>query len=37
MELVSVIIYNLPFAFVSPLEADDAKVPQAAAPTPSRI
>ena len=34
---VSVVVYYLPFAFVSPLEAHDAKVPQTAPSSLSRI
>ena len=37
MKPVSVVVYYLPFAFVSPLETDDAKVPQTAPSSPSRI
>ena len=37
MKPVSVVVYYLPFAFVSPLEAHDAKVPQTAPCSPSRI
>jgi hypothetical protein len=37
MEPVGVVVYYLPFAFVSPLETHDAKVPQTAPSWPSGI